>query len=294
MELPSNVVLVKYSPSGVPQWAETVAAGSGPSGFEAVVADSAGDVYASGSIAGAQTYDFGNGVTVASAYIGGDVADEEGSEGVLVKYSASGVAQWAQTIAAASDFSALAIDAAGDLYVAGSVAGGYPPQTFDFGNGVTASASEDPMAFSGLVGPQYLVLVKYDSSGSAVWARTVTNAGPNSYFASVAVDSSGNVLAAGTLFGIGAYDFGDGVIVEASAQDTEEAVLVEYDALGNAQWARATSGSGAVTLSAVAVDSRDFVYIAGGVAGAASFGNGVTATGMGGTYYSEALLVDYR
>jgi hypothetical protein len=297
----SNAVVVKYSPTGVAQWAQAVGGGASPSSFGGVAIDAAGDVYAAGDIAGAQTFDFGNGVMATSTYIPGDVVGSEGSQGVLVKYSASGAAQWAQTsTSGAFEFFGLAVDAAGNAVVAGSLAG---PQTFDFGNGVTATGSLAPGAFTGLVGPQYPLLVKYDSGGTAIWARTATNAGPASYFFSVALDSSDNILAAGTLFGAGDYDFGNGVVAEALADHAEESVLVKYDSVGAAEWARVSlgepssslGGSGDVTISAVAVSPKDDFYMAGGIGGPVSFGNGVTSTGESGGYDAwSALLVKYQ
>jgi len=302
MGIASSAVVVKYSPAGVAQWAQTVGAGPGPSSFGGVAIDAAGDVYAVGGIAGAQTYDFGNGVTAPSTYIPGEIVGSEGSQGVLVKYNASGVAQWAQTsTSGAFGLFGLAVDAAGDAVVSGSLAG---PQTFDFGNGVTAIGSLSPDAFTGTVGPQYPLLVKYNSAGTAVWARTATNAGKASYFFSVALDSSDNIVAAGTIFGGGDYDFGNGVYAEAVTSDDEDAILVKYDAAGAAEWARVSvgegssdvlGGKGAVTISAVAVSATDDFYMAGGIGGPVSFGDGVTSTGKSGGYDAwSALLVKYR
>jgi hypothetical protein len=288
----TNVVLVKYSSSGSALWARTVTAGSGASSFRAVAVDSADDVYAAGTIAGEQTYDFGNGVTAVSHRIGGPIAGQESGSVVLVKYNSAGLAQWAQTVVGGpSSWSAVATDSSGDVYAAGSIGEG----TYDFGSGVTATGNCAAPCFNGTVGPQYLILLKYDSSGVARWAQTVKSAGPNSSLSSLATDSSGHVFGVGALYGVGKYDFGNGVTAAVNASSTNYAVLIDFSSSGVAQLARSTSGSGDTTLASVAVDADDNLYAAGGIAGSVDFGNGVTGTGanpgVGGGW--SALLVRY-
>jgi hypothetical protein len=293
-----NAVLAKYNSSGIVQWAQTVAAGSPDSSFASVTVDSAGKVYAAGSVAGTETYDFGNGVTVRGTASEGHVANEAVANAVLVRYDSSGIAQWAQTVTAslrASDFSSVAADSAGNVYAAGSIGG---PETVYFGNGVTATGTLNSGALAGIAGAGYVVLVKYNPSGIAQWARTVVNSGPNSYFDSVAVDFADNVYAAGSIFGYaeGIYDFGNATVT-ASNQSGYDVVLVKYDSGGLAQWARTsvTGGSSAAIFTGVTVDLTDNVYAAGGIGGTGvvDFGNNVTATATNVDGWN-ALLVKYQ
>jgi hypothetical protein len=108
-----------------------------------------------GRISGAGSYDFGGGVKITMRY----------GSGVLVKYESSGAPQWARTVnadnpSASSSFYSVAVDAGGNVYAAGDI---YHPGSYDFGGGVKIT-----------VRYQSGVLVKYDSSGTAQWARTVT------------------------------------------------------------------------------------------------------------------------
>ncbi len=268
IEQASNVVLVKYSSSGVPLWAQTVTSASGPSGFASVVVDSAGSVYAAGGIASAQDYDFGNGVNATSTPVGDPVAAQECGSVVLVKYNSSGIAQWAQTCSfGGSGFESVAVDSVGSVYAAGYVMG---TQSYDFGNGVTATGISGPNVNCGVAGPESLVVVKYDASGIAEWARTVSTARTSGL--SLAISSSGSVFAAGNR------------------------LLVKYNSSGISQSANSAEGSGEASFSAVAVDSTDNVYLAGGISGTMDFGVNVTATGAyegAGSGWS-ALLVKYR
>ena len=104
-----------------------------------------------------------------------------------------GVPQWAQTLTAGTDgakFLGVAVDAAGNVYAAGLC----DTATFGFGNGITVTGTSS----TGNV-----LLVKYNSSGQAQWARTLASGTVGAYFSSVAVDSSGNVYAAGYSFAAG-------------------------------------------------------------------------------------------
>jgi hypothetical protein len=77
-----------------------------------------------------------------------------------------------------------------------------------------------------------VVLVKYNSSGTVLWAKTVS-AGERSSFGAVAADSSGNVYAAGIQWGTDTYTYGMGVSAQGAYSngtyyDDQNAVLVKY------------------------------------------------------------------
>jgi len=69
--------------------------------------------------------------------------------------------------------------------------------------------------------------VKYNSSGTALWAKSVTAGTSRSCFNSVAVDSSGNIYAAGYQVGRESFTYGAGVNV-AGAYSDSNVVLVKY------------------------------------------------------------------
>jgi len=287
---PAYAFLVKYNSSGVSQWKRTVTAtsanGYAPfSGFGGIAVDLEGSVYGSCGV-GRGVYDFGNGLSVA------------GSNSVLVKYNASGIAQWTRTGASG----VLALDSAGGVYLGGSVGGG----AVDFGNGVSAQGTLNKGAFLCLeCGPIFPLLVKYDSSGTAQWARTVATGGASAYFSSIAVDSTGSVYAAGTAYSPGPYDFGNGATIVADAQSENYSLLVKYSASGVAEWARSSKHAGSASsddeFNAVAVDSTNSLYVAGIVAGPGDldYGDNVVVTGLtvipltAGPGWN-ALLVKYR
>lgn len=295
---PGNAVLATYDSSGTAQWAQTVTQGSPESSFSSVAVDSEGNAYAAGSIAGTGTYGFGNGVTITGTAVNGPIGGQAVGNIALVKYDSSGIAQWARTMTAGSSgsgFSSVAVDRSGNAYAAGSIGEG----TYDFGNGVTAAGTTKGGDFTGTAGSLYVVLVKYDSAGTAQWARTVTPGGSNSYLNSVAVDSSGNAYVAGGVHSTGIYDFGNGATISTDANDSGYYVaLVKYDPLGAAQWARSSivTGSTEDVFTAVTLDAAGAVYAAGyiGETGVVDFGNDVSVTGthVGSPGWSP-LLVKY-
>ena len=273
-----NVLLVKYNSSGTAQWAQTLTAGDGKPQFTAVAVDSSDNVYAAGSSFGTTTYGFGNGVTATGTSSSSNV--------LLVKYNSSGAAQWAQTLTAGDgkpQFTAVTVDSSGNVYAAGCSTG---TTTYGFGNGKTATGTSDN---------NNVLLVKYDSSGAALWAQTLTSTGSvDAGFTSVAVDSSGNVYAAGSSYGTGTYGFGNGKTATGTSSSGSNVLLVKYDSSGAAQWAETlTAGDGGVYYYGVAVDNSGNVYAAGYSSGIATygFGNGKTATGTATGH--NVLLVKY-
>jgi hypothetical protein len=271
-----NIILVKYNSSGVAQWARSVTAGSRYSRFDGVSVASDGSVYAGGRILGTSSYDFGNSVTAAGANVDWNV--------ILVKYNSSGVAQWARSvISGGSDSFFLSVSAApdGSVYAAGFTD---RPTTYDFGNNVTVTST-----YNG----NNIVLVKYNSSGVAQWARNATAANDFSYFNSVSVASDGSVYAAGYINGTGTYNFGNSVTVTGPYTGSN-ILLVKYNSSGSAQWAQTvTVGSSSSSFRSVSVASDGSVYAAGEIWGTSTyeFGTSVTAAGV----YSgiNPILVKY-
>jgi outer membrane protein assembly factor BamB len=269
----TNAVLVKYDASGQALWAKTVTAGSNNSQFYAVAVDSFGNIYAVGYQSGTGDFDYGSGNIHGT--------NSEGPNAVLVKYNASGQAQWAKTVTAGggmSQFNAVAVDSSNNIYVAG-----FQNWTvsYDYGSG----------NITGTFNGSNAVLVKYNDSGQALWAKTVTTGNNDSYYYTVAVDSSG-IYAAGRQSGTGSFNYGSGPIAGKSFNGSN-AVLVKYDASGQAQWAKTvTAGSSQTSFRSVAVDSSG-IYAAGYQYGSGNYDYG-SGNIAGTNSDSNAVLVKYN
>ncbi len=272
-----NMVLVKYDSDGNAQWAKSTI--SGGAWFSSVAVDSSGNIYCSGGINRSGTTDFGNGVKVINgSYTGGGTG--------LVKYDSDGNALWARSSTvdrqAESDIHSVVTDGDGNIYIAGNI----DDVNFDFGNGVTVHGTCPDSS--------NIVLVKYDSSGNAQWAKTTLIGENQSRFLSVAIDGNNNVYASGWVFDISTFDFGNGVTVNGT-YDGRNIVLVKYDSDGNTLWAKSTfSGSNASEFYSVATSDAN-VYANGYISynSMFDFGNNVTVNGSAATS-NNVVIVKYN
>ncbi len=278
-----SIVLVKYDSSGNAQWARTVAAGPSNSEFHSVTVDSSGNIYAAGYIRGDEPFSLGNGVTAKGTFWGNmpNFHYQPGKNVVLVKYDISGTAQWAQTVTVGpwtSEIKSLTGDTDGNIYAAGYIYG-IDGGTYNFGNGVTAT---------GPYGGSNILLVKYNSSGTAQWAQTMATGTKDSMFNSVAADSNGNIYAAGCITGKQTYNFGNGVIATGPNDEGPgywgyNILLVKYNSSGAAQWAQTVAaGSSASWYNSIAQDSDEYLYAVGTARGTTpyNFGNSITVAGV--------------
>jgi len=259
------------------QWVRAPASSTSSPTFAAVAVDGSGNVYVAGAISGTGTYAFGNSVTATGAY--------SGKNPLVVKYDPNGTAQWARTVSVGpgeSAFNGLATDSTGNLFAVGTISGN---GSYGFGNSVTVAA---PYRLG-----SSLVLVKYDPSGTATWARSIVAGSSDSSYTAVAADPLGNLYAAGSISGSSSFALGNGKTVVGPTDNIESVLLVKYSADGTTQWGQTTiSGTGASVFNAVAAARTGHLYAAGYVVGTlpVGWGNSVTTTGTGGM---NALLIQY-
>ena len=238
------------------QWAST-STSNVPCYFNGIASDSSGNTYAVGTIAATGVVDFGNGVSVTGAVSGGTV---------IVKYNSAGMALWARTSTtnggSSAAFSGISVDPTGNVLAAGWLAGA---GTYGFGNNVTATRDS-------FFGP---VLVKYDSSGTALWATTSTSSTTTSYWNGVATDTFGNVYCVGYSIVDGTESFGNGVSYSHTGNQYFPSI-VEYNASGVAQAANViTTGTGFLqAFQSVAVSPAGDVCAVGYINGSNSSGTG--------------------
>ncbi|HUI72690.1 MAG TPA: hypothetical protein VL354_19365 [Spirochaetia bacterium] len=267
----------KQSGPATARWAQTANASQGNFQLFAVAVDAAGDVYTVGQIHGTDPI-----------VLSGSVATRGAASRnlIIAKYARNGVALWARSTAsgrADSWFNAVAADPAGNIYAAGVIRGS---DTTDFGNGVSARANGSN-----------LLLVKYDSSGRALWAQTAASSSAPSWISSLAVDKAGNVFAAGATVGSGALSLGNGTTVSGAYKAGDNILLVKYDSTGKALWARSASDAGNQSwLNGVAVDPDGNPYAVGAIRGTdhVQFGPQVTVSGTNAARSgATALLLTY-
>jgi len=174
----------------------------------------------------------------------------------------------------------VAMDTAGNVYVTGSFEG-----TAAFGGLSLTAADDDPSNDW-----QDVFVVKYDASGTALWARRAGTGVFNDFAEGLAVGPDGSVYVAGYFTGIATWDGGGNPDVELTTRNDFDGFLAKYDADGDLQWVAQAGGPEQDTGRGVAVAPDGAVYFAGGYAGTALFGTSTTLTSAGS---SDAFLAKY-
>jgi hypothetical protein len=138
------------------------------------------------------------------------------------------------------------------------------------------------------------VIVKYNSTGTALWGYTNTGAAVETVFSGVATDGQGNVYAAGYQNSTGTFNYG-GASAKGSHTGSNAVVVLFNPTARAALWAKAATGGGNVSIfNGVAADSAGNVTAAGYQTGIGDFNyGGASATGGYSSSYN-AVAVGYR
>jgi hypothetical protein len=208
--------VVKYDANG------NVLSASGWSGANAtgIATDGSGNVYLTGVFTNS-TITFGSFTLTNNASGLGDI--------FIVKYNTNGNVIWVTSAGGnANDASSdIAKDGIGNVYVTGS----FSSSTITFGEITLTNAST---AFA----PEDMFVVKYDPSGTAIWAKSAGGISANRG-SGIATDGSGNVYVTGP-FCLYPITFGTITLPNGGAWDM---FIVKYDSNGNVPWAKRGGGS---------------------------------------------------
>lgn len=243
---------VMAAPSGaltpIHQWSKRFGGTGYDYGFATAVDDS-GNVFITGSFAG--TVNFGGGNLVSAGLL--DV--------FLAKYNSAGVYQWSRRFGGTQgdDGQAIAVDASGNVFVAGSFQG-----TANFGGSNLVSA-----------GTYDIFVAKYSGNGVHQWSHGYgTTNGEFAY--GVAADPSGNVFVTG--YFTGTLDLGSGGLTSNGSNDV---FVAKYDASGAPLWSNHYGSVNEDEGYSVASDASGNVVVTGRVGQAVDFGGGSLTYGGG-------------
>ncbi|MBI4317996.1 MAG: SBBP repeat-containing protein, partial [Chloroflexi bacterium] len=220
-----DYLTIRYSPSGLEDWAQRLSRSTNAADYEAaqaVAVDADGNVYVTGT----------SKVTGLSS----------GEDAVTVKYDSAASQLWAVAYTGlpgsiAADWGmALAVDGSGNVYVAGH-------------------STDAPVT-----GRDYFT-VKYNSGGGVIWEKRYNGAGAgingDDEATALVLDSAGNAYVAGASFNNG-------------APANSDYATVKYDgATGNQLWVARYNGpaNGSDAAKAIALDGSGNVYVTGNSAG---------------------------
>ena len=227
-----------------PNWQWAKSAGGTGSAFGLIVStDAIGNVFMTGYFK-SPTITFGT-TTLTNA----------GSNDVfIVKYDATGNVLWAKSVGGAYDErgQSVSTDASGNVFMTGY----FISPTISFGT-TTLTNTYASNLYSDFF------IVKYDTSGNVLWAKSAEGAYDDSG-QSVSTDASGNVFITGIYYSP-TITFGTTTLTKANpTSNYSDIFIVKYDASGNMLWA--TSAEDGVFNDdgrSVSTDASGNVFIAG-------------------------------
>ena len=261
VELTSNGnddgLIIKYSNEGEVEWVKNIG-GSSIDYIESVASTSDG-----GYIAG--------GLFQSSIQVGDETLRSNGGfDGLIIKYSSSGVVEWAKSFGGSVDDSIYSAVPTSD---GGILAGGYFQRTIQVGNEtLTNNGNSDGL------------IIKYSSSGEVEWAKSIGGSSSDQ-IQSVASTSDGGYIAGG-YFESSSIQVGNETLTSNGYSDS---LIIKYSSSGEVEWAKNIGESDYDKIYSVAATS-DGGYIAGGYFQRTIQVGNETLTSNG---YSDSLIIKY-
>lgn len=195
-----------------------------------------------------------------------------GNGSFLIKLGSAGNFNWVRPLAGFTPI--IALDGAGNVYVAGDFSGS---DDFDPSTGVVTLTS---------AGYYDVFVCKFNNAGSFLWARRIGGTG-NESVVGIAVDGTGNINAIGNFDGACDFDPGAGVynLTSIAMGMAFDAFIFKLNAMGNFVWAKAITSNAGVLIRSIDIDVAGNVYTIGSFSGTVDFNPGtgtynlVAATG---------------
>jgi hypothetical protein len=261
-----DVFVAKYDTLGNLLWAKQFG-GIYEDEVYAIALDSNDNVYLTGFFRNSVDFDPGQGTynlfsSIRSLYV---LKLDAGGNFIWAKQSQGSIEERGYS---------LALDAAENIYVAGTFVG-------------MADFDLDSTVFNiNAVGDQDVFLLKLKPDGSFAWVKKFGGA-LRAVARSVKVDGNGNVIIGG--FFKGTADFDPNVpVLSFTAMGNDDAFLVKLDSTGNLVWANQFGGAGAELVYALEVDGNDDIICLGSLVGTADFDPGTGVFQLTSTTNSSA------
>jgi len=231
----TDIFVVKYDSAGNVLWARSVGGTIGDVSY-GISMDASDNVYVTGGF-NSPTISFGNTTLV----------NGTGSEMVFIaKYDASGNVLWAERAEGINSAEGYGISsvANGNFYLAGY----FNTSTITFGSYTLTNNGTDN-----------IFVVKYDSAGNVLWARSAGGTGEDISYA-LTTDAIGNAYVTG-YFTSSSITFGSTTLVNSTGN--EMYFIAKYDASGNPVWAQGGGNADNSTGQNIITDAKDHVYLTG-------------------------------
>ena len=242
----SGNFIAKYTSSGQILWAKNSSNVINPYVDAAAVAiDINNNVFVTGVYYG-DTSIFGNDTLLGK----GICIFKYNFDGNLTWTKSAGNADYTEGCGSVS-ITKITTDDAGNLYLIGFLDGISYPTTLSIGNINLTSMNQSEDIF----------IAKYDSSGSALWAKTICGNGGSEadHGTSITTDINNNICITG-YFNSSEISFDSAILVNSGSNDI---FVAKYDLSGNLLWAKSAGGTGGDYSMAIGTDSIGNIYITG-------------------------------
>jgi len=218
------------------QWAKSAGGASDDKGNN-ICTDANGNVYVTGSFQ-SSSITFGT-TTLTNTGSNADI--------FIVKYDPSGTVIWAKS-AGGTGFDtgqSISTDTSGNVVVSGSFSS--PSITFVTTTLINSGGGSD------------VFVVKYDSSGTVLWAKSVAGTSID-YGKGISTDVNGNIFVTGWFYSP-SITFGTITLINAGTD--YDVFVAKYDASGNVLWAKRAGGIDGDGGQNISTDTSGNVFVAG-------------------------------
>ncbi|WP_317897933.1 SBBP repeat-containing protein [Aurantibacillus circumpalustris] len=232
-------------------WVKEFGGSVATSSCKKTLIDASGNIYTTGSFAGAVDFDPGPGTFTLYSATG---------DGFVSKLDASGNFVWAKAMGGFN--TSIAVDVSGNVYTTGIYTG-----TVDLDPGIGTFTVNS-------VGLYDFFIRKLDVSGNFVWGKSIGGSS-NDEGNSVAVDNSGNVYTTGYFRDVVDFDPGAGTFTLNSIGGTDDVFISKLDASGNFVWVKSMGSGFGDVANSISIDGSGNIYTTGYYGGTADFDPGV-------------------
>ena len=234
----ADIFLVKYDPTGLVLWANTIGAADGDVATSITI-DAGGNVLITGWF------------TSPSITFGTTVLTNAGtasSDFFIAKYDSAGNLIWAKSAGGTVNDRGqdVSTDGTGNIFVAGW----YTSPTINFGTGVLTNSGS---------ATNEIFVVKYDPNGNAIWSKSIGGTNYDAAY-SCEADATGNLYVTGS-FASASIDFGSGALVNTQT-NFHDFFITKYDAAGNSIWSRSAAGAYDDIANAITISGTN-IYVTG-------------------------------
>ena len=265
-------MIIKYNTAGKAEWAKVV----GGKDYEIInsVTKTSDGGYLVGGECQSSSIDLGNEVSLIS------IAN---NDGMIIKYSASGEAEWAKVIGGSGweEINSV-VEISDEGYIVG---GDFTSGSLELENGVSLIHKTNA------VGSKNGMIIKYSKSGNLEWAQSI-NGASDVNISSVKETKDGGYIVGGRfrLDSISkSIDLGNGVSLPNKGD--YDGMIIKYSASGEVEWAQGIGGTNSDYIKSVSETYNGGYIIVGQFYSNIDFESGVKLIHNGSSTYSDGMVI---